>query len=543
MSPRTDRIDDPTWRCDYAAMLRAYLPFYASETLRGPAAYGGRFLLGPHHVDWGDALRLHRRILELAARDHGKSYSFCFAYPIWMADVRAPRSLGYIFSATAGQAEDHLRKIRDEVVGGGEFGEAGNPKLAHLLPLKKDTARTLRFANGSEIRARGFGTRVRGGHPFWAVADDVLNDDHLWSDGVRKKAIDYFLSAIEPMVVPGGQLVVVGTPFHNLDLYAHLETTGEFHVGKHPCYLPDGSPMWPARYDRAALETKRRILGSSLRWSREFLCTPISDDSSLFPSTLFETPGVKLPYPLGLPGHYWRDNGVTTYMGVDLSLSASARADWFVCFVLGVAPNGDRYVVDIVRRQGIGYQEQVDTVVGVARRYGCAMVFCEANQYQRVITDMVVRESDVPIKAFYTTGRGGSRQATSARRGMQKTYSSNKNALDQGVPSLRMLLENGKIRVPWAEETREVVQLWITEMVSFSWAQGRLQGVGAHDDTVMGLWMADRAAAVGESFDLGVEDDSPLGPEESSGDDRGPGSSGDDWFGMGSSVDDGVAVG
>jgi len=154
-----------------------------------------------------------------------------------------------------------------------------------------------------------------------------------------------------------------------------------------------------------------------------------------------------------------------------------------------------------------------------------------------VITDMVVQESDVPIKAFYTTGRGGAKQASTMRRGMQKTYSSNKNALDQGVPALRMLLENGKFRIAWAEETRELVSLWIGEMTSFSWAQGKLQGVGAHDDTVMALWMADRAAAIGDAFDLVDETGSGdmVGdvPAVAPADDYPNDGSGTDWFGLG----------
>lgn len=122
-----------------------------------------------------------------------------------MAHVRAPGRVGYIFSATDTQAIEHLDKIRKEVLGGGEHGDA-NPALAGLLPLKKDAARTIRFANGSEIRARGFGARVRGGHPYWIVCDDILNDDHIWSENVRQKAVDYYLSAIEPMCVPGVKL-------------------------------------------------------------------------------------------------------------------------------------------------------------------------------------------------------------------------------------------------------------------------------------------------------------------------------------------------
>lgn len=495
-------------------MYRANCALFASEVLTGPKEkpYEGRFLLGPHHIEWSDALNEHSRILALAARDHGKSHFFVKAYALWMASIRAPGKEGYIISATDEQAKDHLRKIVAEVTGEGD--NPANPRLAHLLPLRKSTEREVVFANGTRIKARGFGSKVRGGHPWWVVGDDLLNDEHVWSETVRKKGIDYFLSAIEPMPVPGGQLIVVGTPFHAEDLYAALAKNGVYHVMRHPAVdAVTGKALWPARYDEVALARKKKILANELRWSREFLCQPISDDSSLFPSWLFEQAGIKQPYALGLDGRHWQAQGFRCFVGVDLAISASAKADWFVIFILAVCPvSGDIWVVDILRRQGIGYQEQVDSIVSAAQAYDADFVFCEANQYQRVITDMVVRTSNVPIKAFYTTGRADSKQATNQRKGMAGSYSANKNALDRGVPALRMLLENRKLRIPWAEETRERVQLWLTEMAQYSFVEGKLQGVGAHDDTVLAFWMAERACKLGGGFSVhfDAEEEAPV---------------------------------
>ncbi len=530
---RAERKADASFTRTHLRMLKASLAFYCSEVLRGPEEYDGRFMLGPHHIDWSEAVKTENRILALAARDHGKSHFWCFGYVLWMIDRKAPGRVGYIFSASTRQAQEHLDKIRQEILGGGENG-GPNPKLAHLLPFKKDSASTIKFANGSEIRARGFGSRVRGGHPFWLVADDVGNDEWIYSETVREKAIDYFLSAVRPMVVPGGQLIVVGTPFHAQDLYAALERTDVYHVIKNPAIDARGRPLWPARYDRAALDRTRKELANALRFSREYLCKPISDESSLFPSYLFDAPGIKQPYQLGQPGSYWTQMGAIVYMGVDLALSASAGADYFVCFLMAVMPNGDRFIVDIIRRKGLGFQQQLDTIIRVAKHYHAALVFCEANQFQRVVTDEVVRKSDVPIKAFYTTGR---RKVTAMRLGMSQTYSANKHAFDQGVPALRMLFENGKIRIPWAPETRETVELWITEMQSFGWADGKLQGVGAHDDTVMALWICDHACRTGgvsfsfgddeDAADLDFDSDSEEDSEEEDffGNDMG----GDDW--------------
>ncbi len=507
---REERRGDLTFRRMHDRMLKAFLPLYCTEILRGPEEYGGKFLLGAHHLRWGYAVNRYRRILALAARDHGKSHFFCFGYPLWMADRKAPGREGYIFSATSLQAEAHLEKIRQEIVGGGENG-GPNPRLRHLLDtrgggakFRKDSARTLGFRNDSIIKARGFGSKVRGGHPFWMVADDIGNDEWIYSELVRMKSVDYFLSAMRPMVVPSGQLIVVATPFHAQDLYRHLEDNGVYHVMKDPAINADGSPLWPARYDADYLEQTRKELANALRFSREYLCEPISDEASLFPAHLFNAPGVKQPYALGLAAEYWQREGCTLFAGVDLAMSASAGADFFVMFIMAVAPNGDRFIVDIIRRKGLGFQKQIDVIISASKKYGCALVFCEANQYQRAVPDEVIRKSDVPIKAFYTTGK---RRVTAQRLGMSQTYSASKNAFDQGVPSLRMLFENLKIHIPWAPDTRDVVQTWISEMQAFGWADGKLQGVGAHDDTVMAMWICDHACRVGGvSFSFGPEE-------------------------------------
>ncbi|MBU1082770.1 MAG: hypothetical protein KKB59_20035, partial [Spirochaetes bacterium] len=44
-------------------MYRAFLPTYAHEVLRGPPEYGGKFMLGPHHLEWGRAINENDRIL------------------------------------------------------------------------------------------------------------------------------------------------------------------------------------------------------------------------------------------------------------------------------------------------------------------------------------------------------------------------------------------------------------------------------------------------------------------------------------------------
>lgn len=483
-------------------MKRTSCAYYAQHMLRGPeqAPYNGRFIISDHHMEWDDMISRADRVCTLAARDLGKSYYFTFAYPIWKADNN-PNGKGYIFSGSQDQANRLLGDIKNEI--------DENPKLAHLLPNREQlttwNVTSIRLANGHRIYARGFGTKVRGAHPDWLTCDDVLNDEDATSEVVRKRHIEYFFTAVTNMIVPGGQIVVVGTPFHVNDLYGQLSKNPRYLFKRFPAIKADGEAQWPMRYPLSLLRDKRIEVGS-VRFTREQLVQPISDDMSMFPARLFRgQPTEQFTVKLGMSLEHWRRLGITSvYMGVDVAISAETGADYFVIFVIGLDQFGNRWVLDIIRRNGISFQEQLSLINEAGRKYEADLIFIESNQMQRVWGDELIRTSDLPIKKFVSTGTG--------KKGIQNpsgnTFTSNKNSLEGGVPALRVILENGKYRIPRGDaHSVEVTNTWIEEMQSFTMLEdGKLKGVGSHDDTVMACWIAERAiAAGGFSFSTGNE--------------------------------------
>lgn len=487
----TDAEDpDPHWEEATWQMVRSSCAFMAQELLRGPPEppYNGRFFISEHHQEWDKLVYEHQRLCVLAPRDHGKTYFFDFAYPIWQI-LRQPWGCGFIFSATQPQAERILGDIKYEI--------ETNPKLQWLMPSRKDrwSSTSIRMSNGHRIFARGFGTKVRGAHPDWIVCDDVLNDESMYSDLVRQKQIDYFYTAITNMIVPKGQIVVVGTPFHKEDLYASLRENPEYHFQKYQAMGEDGKALWPDRYS-ADLLTRRKAEIGVIRFTREFRCEPVADDMSLFPQSLFRgEPTEQMATVLGMPKDYWERLGVQIYVGVDFALSSSVQADYTVIWVMGVDKFGNRWLIDIIREKGLPYQEQLSLINEVGRRYEPALIFLESNQMQRIFGDELIRLTDLPIKEFVT--------------GVQK------NSLDKGVPSLRVLLENKKFRIPRGNrKSIELTEAWVDEMRSFTWADGKLQSVGGHDDTVMACWICDQAIRHGGfEFSFGDEYKTPT-PEE-----------------------------
>jgi hypothetical protein len=472
-------------------LVESSCAFFAMEFLTGPnePPYDGKFLIAEHHEEWDYLIQNFDRICVEASRDHGKTFFFDFSYPIWKV-VTQPGGIGFIFSATQDQAVRILGDIKDEF--------ETNPKLQKYVPSRKSgnvwSRTSVCFTNGHRIYARGFGTRVRGAHPSWIVVDDALNDETAYSEVVRKKQIEYFYTAVTNMIIPGGQIIVVGTPFHACDLYGDLEQNAEYEFRRYQALNgKEEKPLWPERYSKERLLRRRQEIGS-IRFTREFQCQPIADDMSLFPMHLFYTGDTQQPLvKLGMPKEFWDRLGVTPFIGVDFALSTSVEADYTVIWTMGLDKFGNRWIMDIMREKGLGFQEQLALINTAGKKYDPALIFLEANQMQRIFGDELIRTTDLPIKKFMTGAE--------------------KNTLDKGVPSLRVLLENGKFRIPRGDKRSvELTDVWINEMRSMTWVDGKIQGVGAHDDTPMACWICDQAIRQGGfSFDFGEDIDTSSG--------------------------------
>jgi hypothetical protein len=476
MTPNIDALSPAQKAAVHREMCRHSLLYFASEYLTGGVEHGNKFLVGQHHMEWDDLISHEERICILAPRN--------LAYPIWRGAYEPRGTEVYLFSANQDLANEFLAKIVNELT--------TNPKLAWLVPHNWEhtwAAKRIKLTTGVEFRARGFGVKVRGGHPKYIICDDMLGDENIYSETVREKAKDYFLSAITNMVIPGGQLIVVGTPMHQADVYAHLRKVKRYACWKRAAInRKTGEALWPARYNKDTLAAKKDEIGS-VRFTREFLVEPFSDEMSMFPSHLFEgKPTQQHNIKLGMPAAAWEAMGVTSrYMGVDIAISASTGADYMVIFTLGKDRDGNRWVCDIQRERGLGFQAQLDLINTTARRMDPSMIFIESNQMQRVWGDELIRTTDLPIKKFTTTGQGTLRKTA-------VTQSNNKNSLEAGVPSLAPLLENGKFRIPRGDERSvELTEAWIHEMQAMSFVEGKVQSVGEHDDTVMACWIADQA--------------------------------------------------
>jgi hypothetical protein len=443
---------------------------------KGPshAPFHGRILYADYAYDWEDLLLGHDRVMIMAARGAGKSQIISLISVLWYA-VTHPEEQQFIFSGTDLGAQRILENIRLEV--------ESNPNLRWLFPTAANArwaAGQLRMSNGHHIVAKGFLTATRGFHPTRIVLDDILTEADGWSATKRDRTKDYLYSTVTNMVMPPhGRIVAVGTPMHDQDALSSLQRNLSYKSGVYPALDAKGQSTWPEVYSTSFLIDLQREIGST-RFARERLCKPVSDESSLFPRSLFMQGDCMQPMAkIGAPASYWASVGVHTfYIGVDFAFSASASADFFVICVLGVDDQQNRWLIDMDRGKGVSFSEQKARIVQAGRRYPPAIMHLESNQAQRIAADELKRETDLPIRKFQTTAE--------------------KHSLTNGLPSLRILLENNKFRFPYGDKrSEEMVDLLIGEAGNFTWQNGKAMSAGGHDDTVFALFLADRAIARG----------------------------------------------
>ena len=452
------------------------------------------FQLSWHHLEWGDLVHRHNKLCINAARDHGKSYYFSNAYCAWKLysyakpknsvfsarPTKSNSNRGYLFSFSLQQSVDLMEILKGTI-------ESNDILKDRLFPDSRNSgawaSTNIVCKNGARLTCKGFGSSVRGAHPYWIVVDDGLKDNVIYSALQRQKSIDYFHSVIMNMLVPGGQIIVVGTPFHASDLYGDLKSKSRFatnnkkgwFVIEYPAIFPDGRILWPQRWSFFDLMDKRSTQGNII-FSRENLCRPITNEASIFPLKVLERSLVRMEnYTLvrNRDDFPIKFNKVVT--GCDFAISANVGSDYTVFTTWGVDDEtGERWLLNFYRDKGKTFHEQMQILKGINARFRPDSMVMEQNTFQQIF----VQESDkqgLPVIG-HTTGI-------------------DKYDLKTGWPGLAIDFERGKIHIPIGDTySQNVKDLIFSDLGSVAFTDKGLESVGEHDDISSSFWLAKLAA-------------------------------------------------
>lgn len=453
-----------------------------------------------------------RKLLLLAPRDHGKSF-LSIAYTVRRLCLDRNAKILWI-SASSGQAEKRVRMVKRYLQ---------DPKIIadfasdDLPPFKtEDTkwiATQIYLVRPDEsvdpsVEAVGSGGSITGGHVDVIIMDDLEDDRTVYSSTVRDKTREWLRGTVQPMLSRGGFMLVVGTRKHHDDVYAHMIKDPTFELRNDPAIsqFPESHSfdmgldesgrdvirnvqvvgvskvLWEDERPIEYLLKERQAIGSLL-FAREFMNQVNSDDSAAFKWEWLEIARKRgSAYSFGEIPAVDRLQVVQSW---DLALITDAKraedqdGDYTVGTTWGKDQDGNRYLLSMVRARGLTPNELKALIVSEYEYYKefvtCVMI--EKNAFGQLHLLNLQTTTDLPLKQHLTTAGAKSNAWT-------------------GVPALSALFENGKIILPYRDDTsRFMVDTLCAELYGL--------GKEKHDDTVMSLWIAE-CAMRSASFEYAV---------------------------------------
>jgi hypothetical protein len=443
------------------------------------------FYIGVHSIEWGNIVQIFDRTCILASRGLGKSHEFSYALPIWkMYGYRKATDLnpvdifidrrreGLIVTNKYDLGKKLLNKIAQEIKNNNALWERLKPMIKDEGTLGRERIET---RNGCEINLRSLDSSSRGLHPGWVIVDDYGDKEWIYSKLQRDKAIETFYSDVMKTVERGGTVNVIGTPFHEKDLYAYIrESDKTFKYFEYPAVFPDGTIIAPHRWNIEELKREYETNGS-LIFSREILVVPVSDSSSIFPWTILEKSFVGMnEYRLVYNRSSFPIKFKFVSIGCDFAISGSIKADSTVFSVWGVDSFDNYWLIHVWRKSGASHNEQIAKLKELERDFSPDEIVCESNGFQRIMAE-IGREHGIKNITDFNTDAW------------------NKKDLYEGLPGLAILFEQGRMRLPRGDQYSKEITDWLCSefnSITIKSDSSKLESSGEHDDGPMSSFFA-----------------------------------------------------
>tara|TARA_R110000751_G_scaffold105780_1_gene201780 strand:+ start:429 stop:1874 length:1446 start_codon:yes stop_codon:yes gene_type:complete len=410
----------------------------------------------PFHDEWLGLMNNTNRTVIICSRDHGKSV-FMHSWAVWKLCFQPPPFQMLYISSNHKQTMVHMRDI-DKLF--------NKPALKKFRPSRGWALGNIQLTNGNSILERSIGSQIRGLHPQEIIIDDPLKEFNL---SAIRKVTDWFFGDMIPTLHHTADLRMIGTPFTYTDIFTELEENDAYTVRKYPCLNQLNEPLWPERWGYEALMQRKSEVGS-LKFTREYMVIPISTGTSLF-----NPEHLSICKELGkteiLRMRQRKNKGYTYYVGVDPAISTDG--DYNVIIVLEVDENRNKQIVFVDRQKNVEFRENINKLKLIGKLFQPESIYLETNTFAKSFTQELRDITDLNVHDFTTT-----------RKKKQEI-----------ILNLQMNIENHKIIFPRGnEESRRMSDLVIEELSMFSITDsGKFEGVGAHDDLVMGLALANAA--------------------------------------------------
>lgn len=309
--------------------------------------------------------------------------------------IKNPNIRILLVSDAEGQAKTFLRSIKSHFTRNellkecfGDFYTGAEIWSDSQIIVNKRTA----HYGEPTIMCAGIGTTLPSRHFDLIIADDLVTEDNSQTDGQRKKIHSYFYKTLLPTLLsPDGRLYVIGTRWHDEDLYGWLQKEDYAETTMIVSVLDENTDesKWPEAFPTERMHRIRR--GNFNAFELQYQCTGGSAGAGIFVTDHF----------------MWYDSlpsNVFKWQGVDLAVGQKNINDFFAHVTLAIhKETKDPYLIEY-RKLRLTFPKQPSFV---AKRWyahpDVVRVVCETNAYQLALKQTIVENyPEVPCIGRYT---------------------------------------------------------------------------------------------------------------------------------------------
>ncbi len=389
-----------------------------------PFAFG-EYVFGleaaPHHREMIgfllDLITTKQNGVILEPRGHAKTTWSNTIFLSWWIALHKNIRVGLI-SNTAKQSNAFSRAIRWTLQSNeyfhDVFGDLTGSKWTDVEWIQKDS--DLYGTKDVTCYSAGAGGAIISKRFDLILCDDILDEENTANPEQQEKIETWFWKTLKPALVPGGNMIVIGTRWAEGDLYQKLIEEKKWptlHKGAifYPCEVcgkhffadekleshykerPDCSKgsrverqaLWPEIWPLDKLEQEKRDMGSAM-----FACSYLNDISGLMEGNVFKREWYQ--YFDTLPaGHTYRYK-----MGVDLASSEREEADYTARAIIAEDEEMNIYVLSVYRdKRETGHRQFV--IDGYNAYPLVERILVENNQFQSTLVQDLLNTTRLPI--------------------------------------------------------------------------------------------------------------------------------------------------
>ena len=240
-----------------------------------------KFTKAPHMISWANRIEQNKRTVTLSARKHLKSTTM-YAFIMWLIFKLEPgENLNWLYmSYNQKMSIYHTMNIKYLI--------QSNCLFSNIKDMNQgNSVLDYTWEDGSRFRCTPSGilTFNRGWHGDGVICDDILADPaNELNFTIIDKINRVFKEQVMSLPKEGGQIHLVGTAQHQLDLFFQLKdnSTWDWTEYKAITNEKDKQVLWPELFTYERLCQIRDIEIGSKAFNKEYMCSPVWSEEAYF---------------------------------------------------------------------------------------------------------------------------------------------------------------------------------------------------------------------------------------------------------------------